>query len=163
MIGFLNKSGDKTGVLTKRLDGDIIRTGLNNDLGYDNNDRRENIRRVAEVSKLFADSGFITICSFITPKSEFRKLAKNIIGEENFLSVYLKCSIKTCIVRDVKGHYKKAIKNKITNFTGIDSPFEEPKNYSLKLNTEKETIEKSIKKLLFYLNNKLAFFFQKGF
>jgi len=108
------------------LDGDNIRSGLNRDLGFGDLARRENIRRVAEVAKLFAQSGVIVLASFITPRENFRALAREIIGEKDFFSVYVKASVAACTARDPKGLYKKAQAGEVKQFTGVEQAFEEP-------------------------------------
>lgn len=110
------------GFLTQLLDGDNLRSGINNNLGFSESDRQENIRRAAEVAKLFVNCGVVTICSFISPTEEIRTAAKNIIGEENFREIYINASFESCEQRDVKGLYKKARAGEIKNFTGLDSP-----------------------------------------
>lgn len=122
----LEQSLYEQGYLTQLLDGDNLRTGINNNLGFSEEDRLENIRRAAEVSKLFLDCGVITICSFISPTEEIRALAKSIIGEKDFFEVYVNCPIEVCEQRDVKGLYRKVRNGEIKNFTGIDAPFEAP-------------------------------------
>ena len=114
------------GVFTQVLDGDNIRTGLNNNLGFSDEDRSENIRRIAEVAKLFASAGVVTITSFICPRNELRTLAREIVGKADFLEVYVECSFETCEQRDVKGLYAKAKAGQVQNFTGRDSSFEAP-------------------------------------
>lgn len=133
-------------VLTQILDGDNLRSGLNHDLGFTDEERVENIRRTAEVARLFANCGVVTLCSFITPTEEIRKMARKIIGEDYF-EVYVSCTIEECEARDVKGLYNKARKGEIPGFTGIDSPFEEPLDPQLILNTKKENIEESVENL----------------
>lgn len=128
------------------LDGDNIRHGLNKDLGFSPKDRRENLRRIAEVAKLFADNGIIVLTSFISPTEESRKVAKKII-DERFKNVYIKCTVEECSQRDPKGLYKKAQNGEIKNFTGIDAPFEEPKDPDLVVDTKKESLEESAQKL----------------
>jgi adenylylsulfate kinase len=108
------------------LDGDNIRSGLNRDLGFGDLARRENIRRVSEVAKLFAQSGVIVLASFITPRENFRALAREIIGDKDFFSVYVKASVATCTARDPKGLYKKAQAGEVKQFTGVEQAFEEP-------------------------------------
>jgi len=141
----------KMGFVTQILDGDIIRSGINNNLGFSVDAREENIRRVAEVSKLFVNCGIICFNSFISPTKEIREKAKQIIGEENFIEVFVNTSLAVCEERDVKGLYKKARAGKIKNFTGIDSPYEKPENPDLILNTDNMTIEESVNKCLEYL------------
>ncbi len=130
-------------ILSKVLDGDNIRTGLNNNLGFTDEDRLENIRRIAEVAKLLAHTGIVTICSFITPKDELREMAREIIGEEDLLDVYVHASFETCEQRDVKGLYAKAKAGQIKQFTGKDSGFEIPENPTLHIDTENQSIQES--------------------
>jgi len=135
------------GFVTAHLDGDNVRDGLNRGLGFSNADREENNRRVAEVAKLFLQSGIICLNSFITPKESFRELARSIIGRENLLEVYVECSFKTCRKRDVKGLYKKAAAGNVPNFTGTQSAFEPPAQPDLVLNTETTLVEDSLETL----------------
>lgn len=114
------------GRLTKLLDGDNIRSGINANLGFSEADRTENIRRIAEVARLFMDGGIITLCSFVSPTIAIRELARQIIGPEDFLEIYVNAPLEICEARDVKGLYKKARAGEIKNFTGIDAPFEAP-------------------------------------
>lgn len=137
------------------LDGDNIRLGLNQDLDFTDEGRVENIRRIAEVAKLFVDSGTITICSFISPFELDRENAKNIIQEDNFIEIYVKCSLMECEKRDVKGLYKKARAGEIPNFTGIDSPYEEPKNPSIKIDTTSTSIEDCVNHIIIKLQQTL--------
>jgi adenylylsulfate kinase len=123
------------------LDGDNTRLGINKDLSFSAEDRSENIRRVAELCKLFNDAGIIVIASFIAPFQKDRALAKAIIGDQQYIEVYLEASLAVCQHRDVKGLYKKAMQGKIKNFTGISSPYEAPENPDLHLNTEVQTVE----------------------
>lgn len=134
------------GLLTVLLDGDNLRTGINKNLGFSSEDRTENIRRTAEVAKLFASNGIITICSMISPTQDIRKMAREIIGEKYF-EVFINCPIEVCEERDVKGLYKKARRGELKNFTGIDSLFEDPENPDLELNTETTSIEESVEAL----------------
>ena len=124
------------GRLVKALDGDNVRTGLNKNLGFSDEDRLENIRRVAEVAKLFADCGIVVIASFITPKNELRRLARDIIGDADLLEVYVKASYETCAARDPKGLYAKVKAGEVKQFTGRDSGFEEPDHADLVIDTE---------------------------
>ena len=138
------------GVFTQVLDGDNIRTGLNNNLGFSDEDRSENIRRIAEVAKLFAASGVVTITSFICPRNKLRTLAREIVGQADFLEVYVECSFETCEQRDVKGLYAKAKAGQVQNFTGRDSSFEapEPRDAAdLILNTDNQTEGESLEQL----------------
>ena len=129
------------GYLTQILDGDNLRSGINSNLSFSDKDRIENIRRAAEVSKLFANCGVVTICSLISPTQEIREMAKSIIGEDKYFEVFVNCPIEVCESRDVKGLYKKAREGELKNFTGIDSPFEEPKNPDLEIKTDVNSIE----------------------
>ncbi|OHX66024.1 adenylyl-sulfate kinase [Flammeovirga pacifica] len=136
------------GYFTMLLDGDNLRTGVNSNLGFSEEDRMENIRRSAEVSKLFASAGIITICSLISPTEEIRAVAKEIIGEEDFKQVHIDCPFEVCAERDVKGLYKKALAGEIKNFTGLDSPFDIPKNPFVSIPTHKQSLEDSLKQLI---------------
>lgn len=127
------------------LDGDELRKGLNSGLGFTDNDRKENIRRAAEVAKLFSESNFIVLCSFITPKNDMRDLARSIVGDKNYFEIFVECSLEECERRDVKGLYKKVRDAKITDFTGISSDFEIPKSPNLVINTEKNDLQTCIK------------------
>ncbi len=132
------------GYQTMVLDGDNTRTGICNNLGFSLEDRAENIRRIAEVSKLFAQSGVVCINSFVSPTIAIRQTAKEIIGEEDFLEIYVSAPIEVCEQRDVKGLYAKARAGEIKGFTGIDSPYEAPVNPFLEVKTDKETLEESV-------------------
>lgn len=136
------------GRLVKVLDGDNIRSGLNRNLGFSDGDRFENIRRVAEVAKLFAECGIITITSFITPNSELRRLAREVIGDGDLLEVYVKASFETCAARDPKGLYAKVAAGEVRHFTGKDSAFEEPERPDLIIDTEAFTEEECLARLL---------------
>lgn len=126
------------------LDGDNIRTGINNNLGFSEVDRLENIRRIAEVSKLLINTGMITICSFISPTHEIRNMAKSIIGEKDFIEVFLNPPLEVCEHRDTKGLYKKARAGIIQDFTGISSPFEAPNNPDIEIDTSSTDIIDSV-------------------
>ena len=134
--------------LTQLLDGDNLRTGINNNLGFSEADRIENIRRAAEVSKLFAECGIITICSLISPTIMIREMAKEIIGTDNYFEVFVNCPLEICEQRDVKGLYAKARNGEIKQFTGIDSPFENPEKPDLELLTDLESLEQCQRRLL---------------
>lgn len=144
----LERELHKRGLLCRILDGDNIRSGINNNLGFSPEDRIENIRRIAEVSKLFVDTGVITIAAFISPNNDLREMASSIIGKENFLEVFVSTPIEECERRDVKGLYAKARKGEIKEFTGISAPFEAPANPALTLDTSVLTLEESVNKLL---------------
>ena len=135
------------GYVTTHLDGDNLRDGLNRGLGFSDADREENIRRVAEVSKLFVQSGVICLNSFITPRESLRQLARGILGEENLLEIYIECSFEICRQRDVKGLYKKVDAGLVSNFTGKESTFEPPAQPHLILNTETTPLEDSLETL----------------
>lgn len=144
----LERELHKRGLLCRILDGDNIRSGINNNLGFSSANRIENIRRIAEVSKLFVDTGVITIAAFISPNNDLREMASSIIGKENFLEVFVSTPIEECERRDVKGLYAKARKGEIKEFTGISAPFEAPANPALTLDTSVLTLEESVNKLL---------------
>lgn len=144
----LERELHKRGVLCRVLDGDNIRTGINNNLGFSAEDRLENIRRIAEVAKLFVDTGVVTIAAFISPNNKMRKMAEDIIGRGDFMEIYVSTSLEECERRDVKGLYAKARKGEITNFTGISAPFEEPSHPALTLDTSVLSVEESVRKLL---------------
>jgi len=129
------------GYLTKLLDGDNLRSGLNNNLSFTESDRLENIRRAAEVSKLFVDCGVITICSLISPTQEVRDMAVRIIGSARYFEVFVNCPLEVCESRDVKGLYKRARAGEIRDFTGIDAPFEAPETPDLEIRTDRDTLE----------------------
>ncbi len=152
----LEKSLYSRGNLVYVLDGDNIRTGLNSGLGFSDEDRSENIRRIAEVSKLFVDAGVISINSFITPNEAYRSMAREIIGKENVIEVYVKASFETCMKRDVKGLYAKAEKGLVADFTGKDSGFEEPAHSDLVIDTESQTIEESLDSLIEFVAPRIA-------
>ncbi|HJM16461.1 MAG TPA: adenylyl-sulfate kinase [Flavobacteriales bacterium] len=138
-------------ILNQLLDGDNIRVGISNNLSFSSADRSENIRRISEVSKLFMNCGIITLNCFVSPTIAIRQIAKDIIGEENFIEIYINASVETCEDRDVKGLYKKARKGEIENFTGISSPFEDPESPDLEVNTSELSIEESVQKVLDYI------------
>ena len=149
----LEKQLHSEGIMTQLLDGDNIRTGLNKNLGFSDEDRLENIRRIAEVAKLFARAGIVTIASFITPKRALRNLAREIIGEEDYQDIFVTCSFETCEKRDVKGLYAKAKAGAIKHFTGKDSSFEPPNDEfpaDLVLDTDLKNEETCLKELSAY-------------
>ena len=147
----------KRGLLCRILDGDNIRSGINNNLGFSEEDRVENIRRIAEIGKLFVDTGIITIAAFISPNNDIREMAANIIGKENFLEIFVSTPIEECERRDVKGLYAKARRGEIKNFTGISAPFEAPANPALSIDTSKLSVEESVNKLLELILPKISF------
>ena len=144
----LERELQKRGLLCRILDGDNIRSGINNNLGFSAEDRIENIRRIAEIGKLFVDTGIITIAAFISPNNDIREMAANIIGKEDFMEIYVSTPIEECERHDVKGLYAKARKGEIKNFTGISAPFEAPQHPALSLDTSKLSVEESVNKLL---------------
>ncbi len=138
----------KRGVLCMILDGDNIRAGINNNLGFSVEDRKENIRRIAEIGKLFVETGIVTLACFVSPTNEIRTMARNIIGEDDFKEVYISTPIEECERRDIKGLYARARKGEIKDFTGINSPFEAPENPTLSLDTSVLTLQESVQKVL---------------
>lgn len=147
----LERELQKRGLLCRILDGDNIRSGINKGLGFTAEDRRENIRRIAEVAKLFVDTGIITIAAFISPSNELRRMASDIIGAEDFKEVYISTPLEVCEARDVKGLYAKARRGEIKNFTGISAPFEAPEHPALSIDTSKVSLEDSVKQILTFL------------
>lgn len=147
----LHEKGFKTYV----LDGDNLRFGLNKDLMFTDEDRKENLRRISEVAKLFVDAGIVVLAAFITPFEEDRNKIRETVGAENFMHVYVDCPIEVCEQRDVKGLYAKARAGEIKNFTGINSPFETPINNDLIIKSAEEKQEESLDKLLSLSLNKI--------
>ncbi len=139
---------------TYLLDGDNTRQGINSDLDFSEESRVENIRRVGEIANLFLDAGIITLASFISPFESDREKVKNLVGAENYIEIYVNCSVDECERRDVKGLYAKARAGEIENFTGISSPYEVPKNPNIIVNSQLETLEGSTLKVLEYLKEK---------
>ena len=133
------------------LDGDNIRSGINKNLGFSEEDRKENIRRIAEIAKLYLSSGIITINSFISPTAETRNIAKEIVGEADFLEIYINAPMATCESRDVKGLYKKARAGEIQGFTGVNQVYEEPENPALELRTDLLGVDEAVDKLFTFL------------
>ena len=146
----------KQGILCRILDGDNIRSGINNNLGFSEADRTENIRRIAEVSKLFVDCGIVTIAAFISPTHAIRRMASEIIGEDDFLEVYVSTPIEECERRDVKGLYAKARRGEIKEFTGISSPFEAPEHPFISIDTSRQSLADSVKILLEAVSPKIT-------
>ena len=139
------------GLLCRILDRDNIRSGINNNLGFSDEDRVENIRRIAEVGRLFVDTGIITIAAFISPNNQLREMAAEIIGKDDFVEVFVSTPLEECEKRDVKGLYAKARRGEIKNFTGISAPFEAPEHPDITLDTSKLPVEESVKILLDYV------------
>ena len=136
------------GKLCRILDGDNIRTGINANLGFSPADRKENIRRIAEVGKLFVDTGIITLAAFISPTAEMRRMAEQIIGAEDFKEIYVSTPLAECERRDVKGLYAKARRGEISDFTGVSAPFEAPLRPALTLDTSRLSVEECVGRLL---------------
>ncbi len=135
------------------LDGDNVRAGLNRNLGFSDEDRSENIRRISEMSKLFVDAGVICINAFVSPTKEIRQMAKDIIGENDFIEIYVNTPLEVCEARDVKGLYQKARAGEIKNFTGIDAPYEAPDTPEIELKTVDQSIESACKLIIKHLLN----------
>ena len=136
---------------TYLLDGDNIRTGLNSDLDFSDHSRKENIRRIGEVAKLFLDSGLVVLSAFISPFEEDRNQVRTIVGTANFLEVFVDCPLEICEQRDVKGLYKKARAGEVKNFTGITSPYERPLNPDITVNTHLQSLDESLTLLIDYI------------
>ncbi len=145
------------GFLAQILDGDNIRTGINNNLGFSPEDRLENIRRIAEISKLLINSGVICICAFVSPTEDTRKIVRDIIGQEDFLEVFVSTPIEVCESRDVKGLYQKARAGVIKDFTGISAPFEIPQHAILSIDTSDKTVAECTTILLDKLFAEISF------
>ncbi|MCM2535531.1 adenylyl-sulfate kinase [Neobacillus pocheonensis] len=142
------------GIKNYVLDGDNVRHGLNKDLGFSEDHRKENIRRIGEVSKLFVDGGQVVLTAFISPFAADRELVRNLLEEDEFVEVYIKCPIEECEKRDPKGLYVKARKGIILDFTGIDSPYEEPVNPELTIETNTYSLEESVEQIIAYLKKR---------
>jgi len=151
----LEKKLFSEGVLTTLLDGDNVRTGINNNLGFSLEDREENIRRIAETAKLFIESGIVTICCFVSPLKSIRAQARQIIGENDFFEVFINTPLEVCEQRDVKGLYQKARSGEISDFTGVDSPFEAPDSDHIEILTKNRTVEESVTELYDIINHKI--------
>lgn len=143
------------GIHTYLLDGDNVRAGLNSDLDFSVESRVENIRRIGELSNLFVDAGLVTISAFISPLEEDRQKARSIVGTDKFIEVYVECPIEVCEQRDVKGLYAKARAGEISNFTGINSPFEAPQNPEILVNTANDSLDECLEKILVEIEKKL--------
>ena len=144
----LERELHRRGRLCRLLDGDNIRTGINAGLGFSADDRRENIRRIAEVGKLFVDTGIITLAAFVSPTEELRTLARDIIGAADFKEIFVATPLEECERRDVKGLYARARRGEVKNFTGISAPFEAPQSPALVLDTTDTPVEESVGKVL---------------
>lgn len=135
------------GILCRILDGDNIRAGINNNLGFSEEDRTENIRRIAEIGKLFVQTGIVTLACFVSPTNGIRNMAREIVGKEDFLEVYISTPIEECERRDVKGLYARARRGEVKNFTGISAPFEKPDHADVSIDTSIIPLEESVKQL----------------
>lgn len=144
----LERELQRRGRLCRILDGDNIRTGINAGLGFSPEDRKENIRRIAEVGKLFVDTGIITLAAFVSPTEELRQMARHIIGEADFKEIFISTPLAECEKRDVKGLYARARRGEVKDFTGISAPFEQPEHPTLALDTSHLSLEESVNKLL---------------
>ena len=142
------------GCRTFVLDGDNVRHGLSSNLSFNNDDRKENVRRIGEVAKLMMDAGVITMTAFISPFREDRDLVRKLLPQDDFIEIYCKASLETCESRDIKGLYKRARAGEIKNYTGIDSPYEAPNNPELIIDTEHESLEESVSKVIDFLKVK---------
>ena len=143
----------KRGILCRILDGDNIRAGINSNLGFSEEDRRENIRRIAEIGKLFVDTGIVTIACFVSPTIELREMARDIIGEEDFHEVYIATPLDECERRDVKGLYARARRGEVKDFTGISAPFEAPTHPDLTLDTSQMTLKEEVEAVVELIMN----------
>ena len=155
IANLLEKELYKHGIHTYSLDGDNLRRGLNKDLAFSKEERIENLRRTAEVAKLFVDAGLVVIAAFITPYNEIREGIKAIVGSKYYIEIFVNTPIEICEQRDVKGLYKKARLGEIKNFTGVSAPFEKPVNPTIEVQTVNETLKEIIDKILKVLKNKL--------
>jgi len=144
------------GFATQILDGDNIRTGINNNLGFSPEDRMENIRRIAEISKLLVQSGIICICAFVSPTEETRKIVRDIVGQEDFLEIFVSTPIEVCESRDVKGLYQKARAGLIKEFTGISAPFEIPQHAILEIDTSHKSVDECLAMLINKISPEIA-------
>ena len=143
------------GILCRILDGDNIRAGINSNLGFSEEDRRENIRRIAEIGKLFVDTGIVTIACFVSPTTELREMARKIIGEKDFREVYIATPLDECERRDVKGLYARARRGEVKDFTGISAPFETPTTPDLSLDTRKMTLKEEVEAVIELINKNI--------
>ncbi|MBR4188176.1 MAG: adenylyl-sulfate kinase [Bacteroidaceae bacterium] len=152
----------RRGILCRILDGDNIRAGINSNLGFSEEDRRENIRRIAEIGKLFVDTGIVTIACFVSPTNELRQMARNIIGSSDFREVYISTPLAECERRDVKGLYARARRGEVKDFTGISAPFEVPEHPDLSLDTSRMTLEEEVTAVVELISKRLRREQQEG-
>jgi adenylylsulfate kinase len=150
----LEKALVEKGIRSYRLDGDNIRHGLNNNLGFSPEDRKENIRRIGEVAKLLNDAGLITLTAFISPYRQDRDNVRKLLADGEFIEVYVKCSLEKCEARDPKGLYQKARAGEIKGFTGIDAPYEEPEHPELVIDTENKPVDEAVAEIIAYLETR---------
>ncbi|MBD0823861.1 adenylyl-sulfate kinase [Aestuariibaculum marinum] len=155
IANLLEKELHKQQIHTYTLDGDNLRRGLNKDLGFTKEDRTENLRRTAEVARLFIDAGMVVIAAFISPYNSIREMIKTIVGEAYYIEVFVNTPLEICEQRDVKGLYKKARAGEITNFTGISAPFEEPLSPTIEIETVEVAPEEAVKRILEVLKYKI--------
>ncbi len=151
------------GIRVYVLDGDNVRHGLNANLSFSREDRKENLRRIAELSKLMVDAGILVLAAFISPYREDREYIRKRFEGDNFIEIYVKCSVEECEIRDPKGQYKKARSGIIKNYTGISAPYEEPENPDMVIDTETLTLEQSVKVVIEFINNKRFISLNKTF
>lgn len=145
----------RRGILCRILDGDNIRCGINAGLGFSAEDRKENIRRIAEVGKLFVETGIVTLAAFVSPTNEYRQMARDIIGSEDFIEIYVSTPLEVCERRDVKGLYARARRGEVKDFTGISAPFEIPEHPAMSVDTSRQPLEESVKQVINMIANKL--------
>ena len=143
----------RRGILCRILDGDNIRAGINSNLSFSEEDRRENIRRIAEIGKLFVDTGIVTLACFVSPTRDIRDMARQIIGQEDFREVFVSTPIEECERRDVKGLYARARRGEVKDFTGISAPFEAPENPALSIDTSRLSLQESVEKVVEMIAN----------
>lgn len=143
------------GILCRILDGDNIRCGINAGLGFSAEDRKENIRRIAEVGKLFVETGIVTLAAFVSPTNEYRQMARDIIGSEDFIEIYVSTPLEVCERRDVKGLYARARRGEVKDFTGISARFEIPEHPAMSVDTSRQPLEESVKQVINMIANKL--------
>jgi adenylylsulfate kinase len=147
----LDRKLHRSGIHSYVLDGDNVRHGINKDLGLSPEDRKENIRRIGEIAKLFVDAGLLVLAAFISPYREDRRQIRTLLNEKDFIEIYVKCSIRECENRDPKGFYKKARTGEIKEFTGISAPYETPENPEILLETDNKSIDECVQQVLDYL------------
>ena len=155
LANFLEQKLYENGIQTYILDGDNIRFGLNKDLDFSDDGRKENIRRIGEVAKLMTDAGIVVLTAFISPFRKDRKTVRELLDKNDFIEIYVKCDLNVCEERDVKGLYSKARAGEIKDFTGIDSPYEEPENPEFVIDTTENSIEESVDRIYTYLESRL--------